>query len=147
MRIKVNSLEDWDIWELSEIGLAKPLVHDLAHSRCLINSVAILFCVAHINSSVQFRKIPALFKIVLLTGCCYSVAKLCPTFCNPMDCSMPGFSSFTVSQSLFKLMSLELVMPSNHLILCHSLFLLPSVFLSISVFSSESAFRIRWPKY
>ena len=147
MRIKVNSLEDWDIWELSETGLAKPLVHNLAHSRCLINSVAFLFCVAHINSLVHFRKIPALSKIGLLTGCCYSVTKLCPTFCNPMDCSMPGFSSVTVSQSLLKFMSIELVETSNHLILCHPLFLLPSVFLSISVFSSESGFCIRWPKY
>jgi len=45
------------------------------------------------------------------------------------------------------LMSIELVMPSNHLILCHPLFLLPSIFLSIRVFSSESALHIRWPKY
>lgn len=69
LRIKINSiLQDWDIWELSETGFAKPLVDGLALSRCLINSVAILFCVGHINSSVQFRKIPALFKTVLLTG-------------------------------------------------------------------------------
>ena len=56
---------------------------------------------------------------------------------------MPGFS---VSRSLFKLMSVELVMPSNHLILCHSLYL-PSIFPSIRVFSSESALLIRWPEY
>ena len=56
--------------------------------------------------------------------------------------------SFTVSWSLLKLMSIKLVMPSNHLILCHPLLLLlPSVFPSIRVFSSESALRIRWPKY
>ena len=53
---------------------------------------------------------------------------------------------FTISQSLLKLMSIELVMPSNHLILCHSL-ILPSIFPSIRVFSSESALHIRWPKY
>ena len=51
------------------------------------------------------------------------------------------------SQSLLKLMSIESVMPSNHLILCHPLLLLPSVFPSIRVFSNESALRIRWPKY
>ena len=51
------------------------------------------------------------------------------------------------SRSLLKLMSIELVMPSNHLILCHPLFLLPSIFPSISVFSHESVFHIRWPKY
>ena len=54
--------------------------------------------------------------------------------------------SFTISWSLHKLMSIELVMPSNHLILCHPLLLLTSVFPSIRVFSNESV-RIRWPKY
>ena len=51
------------------------------------------------------------------------------------------------SRSLLKLMSIELVMPSNHLILCYTLFLLPSIFPRIRVFSNESALRIRWPKY
>ena len=51
------------------------------------------------------------------------------------------------SQCLPKLMSIELVMPSNHLILCHPLLLLPSIFPIIRVFSNESALRIRWPKY
>ena len=55
--------------------------------------------------------------------------------------------SFTISQSLLTLMSIESVMLSNHLILCHPLLLLPSIFPSISVFSSKSAFCIRWPKY
>ena len=54
-----------------------------------------------------------------------SVTKLYPTLCNPMDCSMPGYLSITNSQSLLKLMSIESVMPSNHLILDHPLFLLP----------------------
>ena len=54
--------------------------------------------------------------------------------------------SFTISQSLFKLMSIKSMMPSNHLILCHPL-LLPSIFLSIRVFSSESVLHISWPKY
>ena len=55
--------------------------------------------------------------------------------------------SFTVSQSLLKFISTELLMLSNHLILCHLLLLLPSIFPRIRVFSSESALRIRWPKY
>ena len=55
--------------------------------------------------------------------------------------------SFTISQSLLKLTSIESVMPFNHLILCHSLFLLPSTFPSIRVSSSESALYVRWPKY
>ena len=57
---------------------------------------------------------------------------------------MPGFLSFTISQSLLKLMSIELVMPSNHLILYHPLLLLPSIF--PRVFSTVLALCIRWPK-
>ena len=56
-------------------------------------------------------------------------------------------SSFTIYQSLLKLMFIESVMPSNHLILCRPFLLLPSIFPSIGIFSNESALRIRWPKY
>ena len=63
------------------------------------------------------------------------------------DCSMPGSSVLHISWSFFKFISIESVMPSNHLILCHPLLLLPSVFLSIRVFSKESVLHIRWPKY
>ena len=55
--------------------------------------------------------------------------------------------SFTISQSLLKSMSIESVMPSNHLTLCHPLLLLPSIFPSIRVFSNKMALRITWPKY
>ena len=64
-----------------------------------------------------------------------------------MDCSTPGFPVITNSRCLLKLMSIESVMPSNHLIFCHSLFLLPSIFPSIRVFSNEIALHIRWPEY
>ena len=73
-----------------------------------------------------------------------SVAQSCLTLCNPMDCSTPGFPVHQ-SRSLLKLVSIELVMPSNCLVLCRPL-LLPSVFPSIRVFSSESGLHIRWPK-
>ena len=63
-----------------------------------------------------------------------------------MDCNTPGFS-VTNSQSLLKLMSIESVMPSNHLILCHHLLLLSSIFASIRVFSNELVLHIKWPKY
>ena len=72
-----------------------------------------------------------------------SVAQSCLTLCNPMDCSM---ASLSITSSL-KLMSIESVMPSSHLILCHPLLLLPSIPPSIRVFSNESALLIRWPKY
>ena len=64
-----------------------------------------------------------------------------------MNGSMPGFLVLHISWSLFRLMSIESVMPSNHLILCRSLFLLPPIPPSIRVFSSESTLRMRWPKY
>ena len=77
---------------------------------------------------------------------CCSVAKLCLTLCSPMDCSTPGFPVLHNLQSLLKLVSTELVMPSNHLIFCCPLLFLPSIFPSIRVFSNESVLRIRWPK-
>ena len=76
-----------------------------------------------------------------------SVAQSCPTLCKPMNCSVPGFPVHHQSQSLLKLMSTELVMPSNHLIPCLPLLLLPSIFPSISVFSNELILHLRWPKY
>ena len=79
---------------------------------------------------------------------------------HPVDCSLPGSSihgifqarilewvAISFNRSLLKLMSVESVMPSNHLILCCPLLLLPSIFPSIRVFSKESVLHIRWPKY
>jgi len=77
--------------------------------------------------------------------CCSLVAKLCLTLFDLMNYSTPGFLVLHY-QSLLKLTSIELVIPSNHLILCCSL-LLPSIFPSIRVFYNESALHIRWPKY
>ena len=74
-----------------------------------------------------------------------SVAQSCPILRLPAACQ--DSLSITNSQSLLKLMSIELVMPSNHLSLCHPLLLLPSIFPSFRVFSNESALHIRWPKY
>ena len=76
-----------------------------------------------------------------------SVCQSCPTPCNPMDCSMPGFPVHHRLPELLKLISIESVMPFNHLILCHPLLLLPSIFPNIMVISKESVIHIRWPKY
>ena len=65
----------------------------------------------------------------------------------PLSAACQASLSFTISRGLLKLISIELVMPSNHLILCRPLLLLPSIFPSIRVFSNESALRPRWPKY
>ena len=92
------------------------------------------FFLWHVGSSFQF-----------------SSAQSCLTFCDPMNHSMPGLPvqhQLPVQyQSLHKLMSIESVMPSNHLILCHSLLFLPSTFPSVRVFSNESAVFIRWLNY
>ena len=69
-----------------------------------------------------------------------SVAQSCPTFCDPMDCSMPGFPVLHQLPELLKLTSIKWVMPSNHLILCHPLLLLPSIFPSIRVFPTSQFF-------
>ena len=76
-----------------------------------------------------------------------SVAQSRPTLCNPMTAACQPSLSITNSQSLPKLMSTELVMPSDHLILFHPLLLLPPIPPSIRVFSNQSTLRMRWPKY
>ena len=78
---------------------------------------------------------------------CYcSVTKSCLTLSTPWTAALQVLS-FTISWSLLKLMFVESVMPSNHLILCHPILLLPSIFISYRVFSNESALCIRWPNY
>ena len=77
-----------------------------------------------------------------------SAAQSCQTLCDSMNRSMPGLPVYhQLLWSLPKLMSIESVMPTNHLILCHPLLFPPSIFPSMRVFSKESALSIRWPKY
>ena len=79
--------------------------------------------------------------------CCCLVAQLCPTLYEPMDCSMPSFTVLHIPWNLLRLMPIESMMPSNHLIHCCPLVPLPSIFPSIRIFSNEIALCIRWPKY
>ena len=85
--------------------------------------------------------------IHLTRHCCCLVTQSCLSLCNPMDCSIQAYLSITNSCSLLKLISIESVMPSNHLILCHPLPILSSIVPSIRIFSNESVLPIRWPKY
>ena len=78
--------------------------------------------------------------------CCCSVSHVW-LLATPWTAACQAFLFFTISRSLLKLVSIELLMPSNHLILCRPLLLLPSIFLSITVFSNESALHIKWPEY
>ena len=92
-------------------------------------------CLRIINVSLQLSWVQSLSRVWL--------------FATPWTAAHQASLSITNSRSLLKLMSIESVMPSNHLILCHPLLLLlpPSIFPSIRVFSNESALPIRWPKY
>ena len=76
-----------------------------------------------------------------------SVTQSCLILCKSIDCRLPGFSVHHQLPELLKITSIELVMPSNQLILCRPFLLLPSIFPSIKVFSKESVLHIRWPKY
>ena len=82
--------------------------------------------------------------LAVVKFCCHSVTKLCPTLCDPIDCTMPGSSVHHYFLELLKF--IESVMLSNHLILCRPL-LLPSIFPSSRVFPKKSALHIKWPKY
>ena len=85
------------------------------------------------------------WHVVLFTV--QSLSWLCLTLCDPMESARKASLSFTISQNLFKLMSIGSVVPSKCLILCRPLLLLLSILPSIRVFSHELAFCIRWPKY
>ena len=76
-----------------------------------------------------------------------SVAQSCSTICDPMNCSTSGLPVHRQLPDSLKLMSIESVMPSSHLVLCRPLLLLPPIPPSIRVFSNESTLRMRWPKY
>ena len=80
---------------------------------------------------------------MVVTNHIETVTKSSPTLCSPMNCNTPGFPVLHYLPELAQTHAIESVMPSNHLILCHSLLLLPSIFPSIRVFSNESAICIR----
>ena len=102
------------------------------------------FLLINWNSSV--KKNCALYPITLFAPCPYWSLSRVQLFVTPWTAARQASVSITNSQSLLKLMSIESVMPSNHLILCHPL-LLPSIFPRIKVFSNESVLHMRWPNY
>ena len=100
-------------------------------------------CLFAVLSRARMQTQKTLF---LLLGC-WSGAKSCLTLCNLRTAARQTYPFFTISQSSLKFMSIESMIPSNHLIFCQPLFLMPSIFPSIKVFSNELALHIRWPKY
>ena len=111
---------------------------------------------SHFFTKVWITTLCTFYDAIRITYSCYylllalllfSRTKSCLTLCDPINCSTPGFPVLHMSWSFLKLMSIESVMPSNHLILCCTLLLLPSIFPSIRVFPNDSVLHIQWPKY
>ena len=116
-------------WQPSQYSC---LENSMEKSRwATVHTVAESDMTKHARTSVQFS----------------SVAQSCLTLCDPWTAACQAFLSITNSWSLLRFVSVESVMPSNHLTLCRPLLLPPSIFPSIRVFTDESVLRIRWPKY
>ena len=107
-----------------------------------------IICLANFGPHVSEFCLFIYFLIILFPLVQFSsVAQSCPTLCDPMNRSTPGLPVHHQLRSLLKLMSIQSVMPSSHLILCHPLLLLPPIPPSIRVFSNESTLCMKWPKY
>ena len=121
------------IWNISLYSLycSFYLASDPRRKICALTSQRNLITItSKFSSNIQFS----------------SVTQACPTLCDPMNCSQASLS-ITNSRSSLRLTSIESVMPSSHLILCHPLLFLPPIPPSIWIFSNESTFRMRWPNY
>ena len=103
-------------------------------------------CCRLVETSCDDSPTTCAYRHFCFKGPCCSVTQSCLTPATSWSAARQASPSFIISQSLLKLMSIESVMPSNHLILFWPFFLLPSIFLSIRVFSNELALCIRWPK-
>ena len=110
-------------------------------------SIYNFICPLLVNLSKQKKKNQYLSNILPFQFSSVQLISCVQLYATPWTAACQASLSITNSQSFLKLMSVESVMPSNHLLLCHPLLLLPSVFPSIKVFSSESVLCIRWPKY
>ena len=115
--------------------------HSRANLRAQVEILYKLPSLVHYSSTIPLSLI-VISKVVVQFSC-----SVVSDFATPWTAAHQASLSITNSQSLLKLMSIESVMPSNHLILCHPLLFLPSIFLSIRVFSNESVLCITWPEY
>ena len=127
-------------------GWGRKITHLHSQARSSIASIPILIDKLRELETCHLTSL-SLFPSSVKGGCCCcSVANLCPILCDPTDCSTPGSSVLHYLPDLAQtLMSIESVMPSNRLILCHPHLHLPSIFPSNRVFSNELALCIRWP--
>ena len=144
---------DYTAYEILQVRI----LEWVAISISMINLDSVLKSNRDITLPAYVHIVKAMVFPVVMCGCenwtiknaapFSSVTQSCPTLCDPMDYSTPGFPVLHYSWSLLTFMSIESVMPSSHLILCRPLLLLPSIFPSIRVFSNESVLCIRWSKY
>ena len=129
-------------------GQGTRISHATGHGQQILN-IIIIFKGIFLKRNKEIKYgvcLPGstIYKIVYALLLLLSHVRL---FETPRTATRQASLSITISRSLLKFMSIELVIPSNHLILCHPLLLLPSILPSIRVFSNESALHIRWPKY
>ena len=117
-------------------------MHSYFYSRFIIFSWVVL-TVGEVEVRIMAKILSRYKYIPQFT----SVTQSCPALCNLWTAALQASLSIINSRSLLKLMSIESVMPFNHLILCCPLLLLPSIFPSIRIFSNESVLHIRWPNY
>ena len=148
-------ITNWEEWPFTSIKTKHELLLHVVPWRGAVtsNGLASLFCgsLVHLNLNFNIIFSSLLGDLTPWSAFLYSVVVQLLShirlFVTPWTVVHQASLSITNSQTLLKLMSIESVMPSNHLILCHPLLLLPSIFPIIKVFSSESALCIRWPKY
>ena len=122
------------------LRIADLIRFELFQENTLENRSSVVYTLIHFFVIVKWY-------IIFLSVQFSSVAQLCLIICYPMNQSTPGLPVHHQLLELLKLISIESVMPSSHLILCRPLFLLSSIFRSIRVFSNEAVLHIRWPKY
>ena len=131
----------WDQKSYYLIGVSLQVMYHF--SLAAFKSVSIIFSLQEFSCGVFWRGFLWIYPVVVV------VQSLSPVwlFVSPWTIACQSSLAFTISWSLLKLMSIESVMLSNYLILCHPLLLLPLIFFSIRVFSNKPALWIRWPKY
>ena len=140
----------WGGFKITADGnLGHKIKRCLLHGRKVMTNLDSLSKSRDITLPPKVHLIKAVVFPVVMYGCEFSsVTQLCLTLCDPMNHSTPGLPvHHQLLESTQESMSIESVMPSNHLILCHPLLLLPSIFPSIRIFSNESALHIMLPKY
>ena len=125
------------------------LLSSVQHNDLFVHIVSVYIMITAVSLAILsfFLWLRLLSSIILASSVLFSsVAQSCPTLCDPMNCSTPGFPVIN-SRSSLRLTSIKSVMPSSHPMLCRPLLLLPPIPPSIRVFSNESTPHMRWPKY